>query len=68
MPGPGEILTVGKVRELLAQMKEAANEVEARLEGRPDDELLPPLPFELPGDWPIPPIPPRSPRCWPNPA
>lgn len=60
----GDVLTVGEVRALLAQLRETANELEARLEGRADAEVLGPLTFPLPR--PFPPIPPALISCWPR--
>lgn len=68
MPEPGEILTVGQVRNILAQLRSAADDLDARLEGRPDHEMLPPLPVRVPWPWPDPPFPPAGGPCWPNPA
>lgn len=63
MPEAGEVLTVGEVRSLLAQMREVASDLELRLEGRPDGETLPPLPVPLPGLVFFPPL---IIRCWPR--
>ena len=63
MPEAGEILTVGEVRALAARLRATADDVEARLEGRPDDESLPPLPVPLPGLSFFPPL---IVWCWPK--
>jgi hypothetical protein len=65
MPEAGTVMTVGEMRALLARLRESASDLERRLAGRLDGEILPPIPLPIPE--PFPPFPPAGPECWPKP-